>query len=530
MKIQLVIPMSGIGKRFKDAGYTTPKPIIKVRGKEIINHVVNMFKKIERVIFICNEEHLNDENLNLRKILKNLHAKTTIISIKPHKKGPIHAVLEAESIYDPLMPTIVNYCDFNSLFNFPNFLNHLKKDKPDGCVFTYTGFHPHMLKNTNYAYVKKNKNSVIDIQEKKPFTKNPMREEVSSGTYYFKTAKLMLKYFKKTILLDLKVNGEFYVSMAYKPMIEDGLKIKTFLIDYFMQWGTPSDLEDFKWYSDIFENIVNKDCNQQNIYEGSLLMPMAGEGSRFRDKGYKIPKPFIKISGSEMYVKAIKDLPRMETIKIVTREELIKNKKSKFHIKDKELNVSLKSIKTNTDGQARTALKAFEDNDIKLEKPLIISACDMGVIFDEKKYQTLLSTNKIDILVWGCKGYPGAQQKPNMYSWIYEKGDFISKISVKKNLINPQEDYVLIGTFTFKKAKDFVRSAELSITREEKVNGEYYVDSVINNAIEIGLKVALFEVDYFICWGTPDELETYNYWKSCFNKWKDHPYKNSLLS
>ena len=64
--------MSGVGKRFKDAGYKIPKPLIKVRGKEIINHVVNMFEKIERVIFICNEDHLNDHNLNLRKILKNL--------------------------------------------------------------------------------------------------------------------------------------------------------------------------------------------------------------------------------------------------------------------------------------------------------------------------------------------------------------------------------------------------------------------------------------------------------------------------
>ena len=525
MRIQLVIPMSGIGKRFKDAGYKTPKPLIKVRGKEIINHVVNMFEKIERVIFICNEEHLNDKDLNLREILKTLHPKTTIISIKPHKKGPIHAVLEAESILDYSTPTIVNYCDFNSFFNFPNLINHLKKEKPDGCVFCYTGFHPHMIKNTNYAYVKKNKNSVIDIQEKKPFTDNPMMEEVSSGTYYFKSAKLMLKYFKKAILLDLKVNGEFYVSMAYKPMIKDGLKINTFLIDYFMQWGTPSDLEDFNWYSDVFNNIINKNCNHNNIYEGSLLMPMAGEGSRFREKGYKIPKPFIKISGSEMYIKAIKDLPRMENIKIVTREELIKDKNQSFNIKDKNLNISIKSLRANTDGQACTVLKGMEDNNIKLEKPLIISACDMGVIFDEKKYQNLISSKEIDILVWGCKGYPGAQQKPKMYSWIYEKENYISEISVKENLIDPREDYVLIGTFTFKKAKDFVRSAELSIENGDKVNGEYYIDSVINKSIEIGLKVAVFEVDYFICWGTPDELETYNYWESCFNKWEKHPYK-----
>ena len=114
--------------------------------------------------------------------------------------------------------------------------------------------------------------------------------------------------------------------MAYKPMIQDGLKIKTFLIDYFMQWGTPADLEDFNWYSNVFNKIINKNFNQKNLYEGCLLMTMAGEGSRFLKKGYKTPKPFIKISGSEMYIKAIKDLPRMETIKIVTREELIKIK------------------------------------------------------------------------------------------------------------------------------------------------------------------------------------------------------------
>lgn len=455
MKIQLVVPMSGIGERFKNAGYKTPKPFIKVIGKEIINHVVNMFWEIDRVIFICNEKHLNDKNLNIHKILKNLHPKTTIISIKPHKKGPIHAVLEAESSLDLFTPTIVNYCDFNSFFNFSNFINHLKNEHPDGCVFTYTGFHPHMLKNTNYAYVKKNKNSIIDIQEKKPFTDSPMMEEVSSGTYYFKSAQMMLKYFRKTILLDLKVNGEFYVSMAYKPMLEDGLKIKTFLIDYFMQWGTPSDLEDFNWYSNVFQKIINKNFHQKKIYEGCLLMTMAGEGSRFQKKGYKIPKPFIKILGSEMYIKAIKDLPRMEKIKIVTREELIKNKKTTLNIKDKKLNVSIKSLKTNTEGQAITALKAMEDNNINLEKPLIISACDMGIIFDEKKYEELIYSKEIDILVWGCKGYPGAQQNPNMYSWIYENGNYISKISVKENLNNPKEDFVLIGTFTFKKAKDY---------------------------------------------------------------------------
>ena len=41
MKLQLIIPMSGVGQRFIDAGYSIPKFLIKVNGKEIINHVVS---------------------------------------------------------------------------------------------------------------------------------------------------------------------------------------------------------------------------------------------------------------------------------------------------------------------------------------------------------------------------------------------------------------------------------------------------------------------------------------------------------
>ena len=521
--------MSGIGKRFQEAGYKKPKPLIKVKGKEIIKHVVNMFDDIENVIFICNENHLKNKDLKLTKLLKSLNKKTSIISIKEHKRGPIHAVIQAESNINLKMPTIVNYCDFNSIFDFSKFKDILKKDNPDGSVFTYTGFHPHMLSNKNYAYVKKNELSVIDIQEKQPFTKEPMKEEVSSGTYFFKTGEIMLKYFKKTVDLQLKVNGEYYVSMAYKPMINEELKINTFLIDYFMQWGTPSDLEEFNWYSNIFDAMKNKnkakDKNKTNLEKGCLMMPMAGNGSRFKNEGFQTPKPFINVSGKEMYMKAINDLPRMESIKVITRREIIKNKKLKSEMKKENLEANIKILEHPTNGQAITCLKGIEDRDINLDNPLVISACDMGIIYNFDKYKKLMLSKEIDILVWGCKGYPNAERNPSMYSWIYEKNNFISKISVKKNLNNPKTDNLLIGTFTFKKASDFQKSSEIIIKSKKTINNEYYVDDVINEAIKIGLKVALLEIDHFICWGTPNELSVYNYWEICFDKWSEHSFK-----
>ena len=80
-------------------------------------------------------------------------------------------------------------------------------------------------------------------------------------------------------------------------MIEDGLKVTSFLIDYFMQWGTPQDLEEFNWYSDIFDKYKNKDKNNLKEINGYLMLPMAGIGSRFLN-GFKTPKPFINVSGN----------------------------------------------------------------------------------------------------------------------------------------------------------------------------------------------------------------------------------------
>ena len=147
--MQLIIPMSGLGERFLKAGYTVPKPLIKVENQEIISHVVNMFPGIKSIFFICNKNHLENPSLNLKNKLKKTSPHCKIIPIDQHKKGPIHAVLKSIQFFDPYKPTIVNYCDFNCIWDFKKFKEHIKTSECDGCVVTYTGFHPHMLGSTN---------------------------------------------------------------------------------------------------------------------------------------------------------------------------------------------------------------------------------------------------------------------------------------------------------------------------------------------------------------------------------------------
>jgi putative flippase GtrA len=83
---------------------------------------------------------------------------------------------------------------------------------------------------------------------------------------------------------------------------------------------------------------------------------------------------------------------------------------------------------------------------------------------------------------------------------------------------------MIVGAFTFRRARDFASSVDALVAREGRVNGEFYVDSLVEDAMSLGLDVRIFEIDHYIGWGTPNDLKTFEYWQSCFHKWRAHPY------
>ncbi|HAS73356.1 MAG TPA: hypothetical protein DCS67_04350, partial [Clostridiales bacterium UBA8960] len=170
--------MSGRGQRFINSGYKEPKPLIKMDGKPIIEHVVNMFSKDDRFIFVCANDHL--ELTNMREILSDIAPKGEVVGIEPHKLGPIYAVKQVYDRIDDDEEVIVNYCDFGSYWDYEDFLRHTRERKADGAIPAYKGFHPHMLGTTNYAFMRDDQQWMLEIQEKMPFTDNRMNEFASS--------------------------------------------------------------------------------------------------------------------------------------------------------------------------------------------------------------------------------------------------------------------------------------------------------------------------------------------------------------
>ncbi len=255
--MQIIIPMSGIGKRFIEAGYLDPKPLIEVDGYPMIKHVIDLFPLESNFTFICNDKHLKETNM--REILLNLVPSCKIFEVPVgSKRGPVEVVMSVAPFIEDDKEVIVSYCDYGTKWDYKKFLKDTRNNSSDGAIACYTGFHPHMLGSDHYAYVKNDGLKALQISEKKPFTDSKMTEFASNGTYYFKSGAIVKKYFQKLIESGQTIKDEFYVSMVYNLLLEDGLNVSIFEIEKMLQWGTPYDLEIYKSWSSYFCNLNKK--------------------------------------------------------------------------------------------------------------------------------------------------------------------------------------------------------------------------------------------------------------------------------
>ena len=261
----------------------------------------------------------------------------------------------------------------------------------------------------------------------------------------------------------------------------------------------------------------------------NIIIPMAGEGKRFSDAGYKKSKPTIltydrhSFELKPMVVCAAGDLPGIgpkgENILFIDRD-YHKQNGVEAEILNTYPMARFISLNHLTEGQACTCLKAkdFINND----KELLIAGCDNGMDYSEEKFEQL--KREADVIVFTYRHNEAVLEKPDAYGWMkIDSKNNITEVSVKKAISdNPMNDHAVVSTFWFKRGKIFVESTEKMIKEQDKVNNEYYVDQVIKHALDLGYRAKVFEIDRYICWGTPYEYElyqkTYEYWDGFYKE------------
>ena len=113
---------------------------------------------------------------------------------------------------------------------------------------------------------------------------------------------------------------------------------------------------------------------------------MAGEGSRFSKNGYKTPKPLLDIEGLPMIIQAVECLPKTSHKIFIGQDSHYKKYNIDDKIKQFYPEAKTMAIDYITEGQACTTDLAFQNFNIPLENPLLVSACDNGVYYDVNEY------------------------------------------------------------------------------------------------------------------------------------------------
>lgn len=253
--MKIIIPMTGYGSRFVAAGYKDLKPFIEVQGKPIIEWIIKgMYPNETNFLFVCRKEHL-DKDKSMRERLLSIAPTSEIFEVDEWvKKGPVFDVLRAAKKIDDNEPCIINYCDFYMTWDWSKFKSEVINRNCDGAIPCYSGFHPNLLPEKNYyaSCLTDENDDLVEIREKYSFEKDKTKAKHSPGVYYFKNGGILKKYCKKLVDSDQVINGEYYASLPYNFMVKDGLKVWVPVnVDKFCQWGTPEDMKEYLFWTEI---------------------------------------------------------------------------------------------------------------------------------------------------------------------------------------------------------------------------------------------------------------------------------------
>jgi HAD superfamily hydrolase (TIGR01509 family) len=260
----------------------------------------------------------------------------------------------------------------------------------------------------------------------------------------------------------------------------------------------PEDLS----YNKIKKTISNAHKNTKKPKWSSdkmnVLIPMAGAGSRFEQAGYTFPKPLIDVNGKPMIQRVVENINIDATHIFIVQKSHYEKYSLQHTLNLISPGCKIVQVDGVTEGAACTTLLAKEY--INNDDPLVLANSDQYVDWDSSQYMYSCMTDDIDgsILTFNSK-HP---------KWSYAKTNdqnFVTEVAEKK----PISENATVGIYFWKKGKDYVECAESMIEKNIRVNNEFYVCPVYNEAILKHAKIKTFHIEKMWGLGTPEDLDTF---------------------
>lgn len=231
--LNVLIPMAGRGNRFKEKGYSFPKPLIEVFGKPMIQLIVNNLNIQANYIFIVLKEHY--ELYQLKHLLNLIAPNCKIVQVDSVTEGAACTTLLAKELIDNDKPLLIVNSDQFIEWNSNEVMYSFSNNNIDGGMLVFNSVHP------KWSFAKLDQDGFIE----KVAEKDPISDIASVGIYYWSKGSDYVKYAEKMISKDIRVNGEFYVCPVINEAIQDNKKFKIKFVKKMYGIGTPEDLESF---------------------------------------------------------------------------------------------------------------------------------------------------------------------------------------------------------------------------------------------------------------------------------------------
>lgn len=230
--MNILIPMAGQGKRFKDAGYRYPKPFIGVWGKPMVQRVTENLEFPCQHIFVMRKEH-HFFSWIVRKATQG-PLPPLFVFAEEDTEGAACTTLLAEKHINNDEQLIIANTDQIFGWNKWQFLREIAKPV-DGAILTFRSQSP------KFSYSEIGGDGFI----KHVAEKEPISPHATVGVYYWRRGSDYVKYAKQMIEKNIRTNNEFFVCPVYNGAIADGARIIPFEVDWMQCLGTPEDLEEF---------------------------------------------------------------------------------------------------------------------------------------------------------------------------------------------------------------------------------------------------------------------------------------------
>ena len=237
-----------------------------------------------------------------------------------------------------------------------------------------------------------------------------------------------------------------------------------------------------------------------------IIMPLAGEGSRFVSEGILIPKPLIEADGMPFFMRALSSVKGVIAPKkhsFIVRQEHIDRFCIDAVLKEKVPDAMIFAVDKTTRGAVETCLKARDR--IEKEDGILILDCDLEFESAEfnRKLNEILS-GETDRVNGGC--LVSFKSDSTKYSYARtDEGGLVVQTAEK----DPISSNALAGAYFFSKADSFLKAADKLVSDADSGKTELYVSLLFNSLIQNGETIHLARTDTYHSFGTPEELSIY---------------------